>query len=158
MGGGGSMLRRSQAIKNFLGKNTHADLASLYNAGMEVQVNMAQDGGQRVEVGDRKFAFTDGITTWNSFRMPSKAMSDPVENDGFVKYDFDAHVEGIGLTGWDWKERVSRWVTFDFDAMLGHSDAHTKKLSEHEMMEVQNVLTSLPYVTLRKSTSGRGLH
>lgn len=152
------MLRRTEAIKNFLIKNTHQDLAALYDAGLEVQVNVAQDGFQRVEVGDRKFAFTDGLTTWNSFRLPAKAMSDPVDNDGFVKFDFDAHVEGIGCTGWDWKKKVSRWVTFDFDAMLGHSDAHTKKLSEHEMMEVQNVLTSLPYVTLRKSTSGRGLH
>lgn len=152
------MIKRSQAVGNYLKKNTHADLAELYNDGMEVQVNMAQDDGQRVEVGDRKFAFTDGISKWGSFRMPAKAMSEPVDNDAPVNFDFDAHVEGIGMTGWDWKKKVSRWVTFDFDAMLGHSDAHTKKLSEHEMMEVQNVLTSLPYVTLRKSTSGRGLH
>ncbi len=43
------MLKRTEAIKNFLTAATHPDLADLYYDGMEVQVNVAQDAGERVE-------------------------------------------------------------------------------------------------------------
>ena len=42
------MVTRSEAIKSILKNSTVPDLASLYNLNMEVQVNVAQDGGERV--------------------------------------------------------------------------------------------------------------
>ena len=39
---------RTEAIKRFLLASTHKDLAEMYNHDMEVQVNVAQDGGDRV--------------------------------------------------------------------------------------------------------------
>jgi len=128
---------------------------------MEVQVNVAQDGGSRVE-GEYKgkgwLAWTDGLTTWKSFRIPYKANLEPEYEDRPMTYDLGAHAEGIGMTGWDWKNRVSRWFAYDFDALTGHSDRHSKKLTENELGDIKTVVGNVPWVSLRTSTSGKGLH
>jgi len=147
---------KSEAIRLFLNANTHTDLAALYNPAMEVQVNCIKSN-ERVEF-SKGFGYTDGEQTWSNIRMPAKAMSEPEDNDGPIRFEFDKYVEGIGMTGWNYKERVSKYVVYDFDALLGHSDNHAKKLTDRELIEVQEVITKLPYATIRKSTSGRGLH
>jgi hypothetical protein len=38
---------KTEAIRNFLKMKTHPDLAGLYDSSMEVQVNVAQDGGEK---------------------------------------------------------------------------------------------------------------
>src|SRR5437868_6469501 len=100
---------KTEAIKNFLNMKTQADLAGLYNPAMEVQVSVAQDGGEKVPQEFRGHAYsvyTDGRTKWKSFRLPLNANSEPEDNDGPMTYDLAAHAEGIGLTGWDWRNRV----------------------------------------------------
>ena len=152
------MPKRSDCIQRFLNQSTHADLASMYGPHMEVQVNVASDGGERVEQdfkGRRWHGWTDGMTTWKSFRMPYKAATEPEQNDFEIKFDLAEHAEGIGLTGWDWQNKVSKWVAFDFDAILGHSE---KSLSQEELSRVREEASSIPWVTIRKSTSGQGLH
>lgn len=156
------MTLKSDAIRAFLNAKAHPDLAALYHKGMECQVNVAQGRGTRIEVGGLGskpgIAFTHEGETWKSFRIPAKAMSDPVDNDSSQSFNFDQHVEGVGLTGWDWQKRKSMWLAYDFDAMMGHSEKHAKKLSECELEEVQKAVTGLPFVTVRRSTSGKGLH
>lgn len=152
---------RTEAIKNFLIAKTHKDLAGLYNPNMEVQVNVAQDGGERVEStfqGRQWHGWTDGFQTWKSFRIPYKANSVPEYQDKPMNFDLAAHAEGIGMTGWNWQNRCSRWVAFDFDAIVGHSDRHGKKLSDIDLKTVQQKVTDIPWVTIRYSTSGSGLH
>jgi hypothetical protein len=153
---------KSEAIKKFLEAKSHSDLAKLYHKGMEVQVNAAMDEGRRIEMGGpgtkSGFAFTDGIETWRAFRIPKKAMSEPEDNDGGMTWNLEKHVEGIGMTGWNWQEKKSLWVAYDFDSMMGHSEKHQKKLNEAQLLEVQKAVTDLPFVTLRRSTSGKGLH
>lgn len=155
------MAKRSEAIARFLHAKTHPDLASLYNPSMEVQVNVAQDGGERVEgnyKGKNWQAWTDGIQQWKSFRMPLSANTEPVLNDEEIRYDLVAHAEAIGMTGWDFVAKVSRWVAYDFDAITGHSDRHTKKLTDEELTTLRETVASIPWVTVRHSTGGRGLH
>lgn len=153
---------KSEAISRFLKAKTHFDLAALYNKAMEVQVNVARGNGKLIQQGDFKGkewnAWTDGEYTWKPFRIPHKANSEPEDNDSPITYSLDMHAEGIGMTGWDWVNKVSRWVAFDFDAILGHSDKHGKKLNDSELQRVQDVVRDIPFVTLRKSTSGKGLH
>jgi hypothetical protein len=152
---------RTQAVKNFLMARTHPDLANLYSYDMEVQVNVAPDGGERIG-GDYKgrqwHGFTDGINTWKPFRVPRNANTDPEYEDVEMNFDLDSHAEGIGMTGWDWKNRVSLHVAYDFDAISGHSDKHKRKLTDVELREVQDRINAIPWTTLRKSTSGSGLH
>lgn len=152
---------RTEAIRLFLLAKTHADLANLYSYDMEVQVNVAQDGGERIE-GDFKgrqwHAYTDGLQTWKMLRIPYKANSDPEYEDRIMSFDLAAHAEGIGMTGWDWTNRLSVWVAYDFDAIVGHSDKHKKKLTHEQLQAVQEAAWAIPWVTIRKSTSGSGLH
>lgn len=155
------MLMKTEAIKNYLTKMTLPDLAEKYSYEMECQVNVAQGNGTRVEgeyKGKHWNGFTDGLTTWKSFRIPWKASLVPEYNDSEMSFDLAAHAEGIGMTGWNWVKQCSQWVAFDFDAICGHSDKHTHKLSTEEIANVQRVATEIPWVTVRKSTSGQGLH
>jgi hypothetical protein len=151
------MPTRTQAIKSFLEAQTLDDLAILYSHDMECQVNVSQDGGEKVE-GDYKgrtwVGWTDGIQSWKPFRIPYKAYSEPEYIDTEIKFDLAEHAEGIGLTGWDWKNRLSRWVAFDFDGLIDHKQG----LTEYQLEEVRKTACNIPWVTVRHSTSGKGLH
>lgn len=155
---------KTEAIKTFLSNRTHTDLASLYNHDMEVQVNVAAGDGTRHQLesgfrGKKFFAYSDKLgNTWSSFRIPHNASTDPVYNDTAISFNLSKHVESIGMTGWDWANKRSRWVAFDFDAIMGHSPSHTVKLNPVELARIETMAKSLPYVTIRKSTSGSGLH
>lgn len=155
-------MQKTEAIKVFLESKTHPDLAQLYNFNMEVQVNVAQDGGERIEGGFRGrqwHGWTDSFgNVWKSFRIPHNARTEPQYTDSGINFDIQAHAEGIGMTGWDWTNRQSLWVAFDFDAIIGHSDRHGKKLEQDKLDEVQQAAMSIPWVTVRRSTSGKGLH
>lgn len=152
------MITRSTAVKNFLTASTHKDLASLYNSAMEVQVNVSQDGGERESTegfrGRTWHSYTDGIQKWYGFRVPKNAATEPEDNDLDINFDLAEHAEGIGMTGWDWKSRVSKHFGFDFDAISGHSSG----LTEEELKEVKEQAYKVPWITVRRSTSGNGLH
>jgi hypothetical protein len=152
---------RTEAIKAFLTARAHPDLAALYYSGMECQVNVAQDGGQNITgefKGKNWHGYTDGLETWKPIRIPWNANTEPTYEDSKMSYDLSKHAEGIGMTGWDWAKRLSRWVAFDFDAITGHTDAHAKKMTEEELNAVKDAAFKIPWVTVRKSTGGRGLH
>lgn len=155
------MSYKTEIIKNFLNAQALPDLAALYSYDMEVQVNVAQDGGSRIKEeykGRTWHGWTDGIQTWKSFRIPFNAMGEPTYTDTQLNWDFEKHVEGIGLTGWDWVNKKSRWVAYDFDALMGHATTHSKKCTDAELLEIKKAIESVEWVTLRYSTSGKGLH
>jgi len=149
---------KTQAIKRFLESKTHSDLANLYSEGMEVQVNVAQDDGERTsgEYRSKKWeGFKDGLTVWKAFRIPYGAGTDnPSYEDKIMTFSLDDHAESIGLTGWDWINRCSRWVGFDFDSLTGHY----KGLSDEELKEIFQKVKDIPWITVRTSTSGKGFH
>lgn len=149
---------QSEVIKRFLTHYSRSDLADLYHEGMEVQVNVAQDDGEREEYktpgGRTVHAFSNGVETWKSFRIPYKAFSDPEYDPKPMTFDLVVHAEGVGMTGWNWRDRQSIFVGFDFDSLMGHSAG----LTVDELEEVQRQLESLSYVQIRTSTSGNGLH
>lgn len=60
------------------------------------------------------------------------------------------------MTGWDWQKKVSRWVGFDIDSITGH--AVGVGISNADLDEVKRVAEALPYVEVRKSTGGKGVH
>jgi len=128
---------------------------------MEVQINVAQDDGERVigsYAGKKWQGWTDNLTTWKAFRVPFKANTKPYYKDAPITWDLEAHVEGIGMTGWNWAKQRSEWVAFDFDAITGHSNAHSKKLTPEQLQDVIAKATEIEWVTIRRSTSGSGLH
>ena len=129
-------VNKTEAVKYLLNTYSYPDLAALYNSAMECQVSVAQDGGEKVEQefkGRQYAAWTDGRTEWKNFRIPLNANTEPQDNDGPLNFDLEAHVEGIGLTGWDFKNKVSKWCGFDFDCISGHAEGHRGKLSDEEL-------------------------
>jgi hypothetical protein len=153
----------TQAIKAFLTEYTRSDLASLYSYGMECQVNVSQDEGDRVQKvvnGKTYYEFTDGVQTWKPIRIPRNAATKPEysEENREMQFDLLEHAEAIGMTGWDWQELRSKWVVFDFDGLVGHADSHSAKITPEELEQVKEAACSLSYITVRKSTSGTGLH
>mgnify|MGYP001619210480 FL=1 len=122
------MILKTQAIKNFLNIKTHQELADLYNFNMEVQILVAQDNGQRIDgvyKGKQWSGFSDEYgSIWKSFRIPYNAKDNPSYEDKEINFDLNIHTEGIGMTGWDWNNKLSRWFAFDFDSLVGHSDKH----------------------------------
>ena len=152
-----SMLSKTTAIKNFLKARAPADLAHLYSFDLEVQVNVAQGSGEPIRGefhGTKWQGFTDGIQTWKAIRIPWGANKDPKFTDSPMTWDLDAHAHAIGMTGWDWKTKVSRWVGFDFDDITNHADG----LTENELNEIKDALFKISWATIRQSTGGRGLH
>lgn len=152
-------MNKTEAIKRFLSTTGNEHLTNLYYYGMEVQVNVAQDNGQRtsgVYAGKRWSGWEDPDTgeRWKSFRIPWNSDSEPQYEDSEMSFDLATHVEGIGMTGWDWQEQKSRWVGFDFDSITNHKAG----LTDEELALVKQKVLSLPYVTLIKSTSGKGIH
>ena len=155
------MMTRTEGIAKMLRLKALPDLAALYTQAMECQVLVARDGGTREGdyQGWRGCTWTDGSSRWYPIRIPKDAGTEPVDNSlDPLTYDIVAHAEGIGMTGWDWKNRCSKWVAFDFDAITGHSDKHAKKLSDEEMSAVRKMAEDIEWVTTRRSASGRGLH
>src|SRR6185436_3706655 len=155
-----NIVTRTQAIKNFL-RNTatefNRDLAALYDEYLECQVNVAQDNGERVEgnyQGKGWHGWTDGVQTWKSFRIPYEAKSNPHYDDPKMTFALEDHVEGIGLTGWNWKERKSIWVAYDFDSITGHKQG----LTSEQLQEVLEKAKAISWVEIRRSTSGKGFH
>ena len=154
-------MNKTEVIAKFLELKSHSDLSDLYSHNMETQVNVHPGDGEFIEgvFNEKKWhGWTDGTQTWKPFRIPWKAYSDPEYTDSEMKFDLLEHADGIGMTGWDWKNRCSKWVAFDFDAILGHSELHDKKLTDTELQAVKDKAKELPWVTIRKSTSGSGIH
>jgi len=60
----------------------------------------------------------------------------------------------FGTSGWNWNEKKSHWVGFDFDSLTNHSEG----LNPEQLEEVKMRAASLDYVTARTSKSGKGIH
>ncbi len=153
-----------EAIKRFLSAKAPADFADRYHSGMEVQVIVGQDGGTLYEATTfqgRQWQAWEGDEgqRWYPIRIPKDANTEPsYKLDKEMSYDLAAHAAGIGMTGWNWEERHSEWVGFDFDAISGHSERNTKKLTEAELSEIARLAQSVSWIQVRRSTSGKGLH
>ena len=120
----------SEALHNFLqARKTPAnqDLVDRCSINMEVQVNVIAADGE--PVAGKKSTWTNGSDTWHSIRIPKNAATDPTWEDYRIGYPFDLYAEGIGMTGWDWKARVSRHFGYDFDALTGHAQGSASATS-----------------------------
>ena len=154
-------MKRTDGIKSFLKAHARSDLARLYNHDMEVQLNVLQKDGERINKefrGTKYMVYSNGLEEWKSFRIPYKANSEPEYTDVPLTFSLDKYAKAIGMTGWDWVSRCSRWVAFDFDAITGHSERHSRKSTPEELEEIKNLASEIPWVEVRYSTSGQGLH
>jgi hypothetical protein len=149
------MTQVSEALGLFLNARkmpANADLIERWSPAMETQCNAAQGDGE--PVAGKRSTWTNGCETWWSIRIPHDAATDPVWQDYTLTFPLDERAEGIGMTGWDWQARLSRWVAFDFDAITDHA----KGLSPEELARVKQAAAALSYAEIRNSTGGKAIH
>ena len=125
-----------------------------YGTDLETQINVAAGTSEPVS-GKRATWDTGTYQYWNT-RIPKGASDNPEFKDYKLSWPLELHAEGIGTTGWHWKDRKSLWVGFDFDAITGHAEG--VGISEEKLMEVRRAAEDLPYIEVRKSTGGKGVH
>ena len=58
------------------------------------------------------------------------------------------------MTGWNFKQLQSEWVGYDFDSIVGHEEG----LSDERLEELERKAAQIPWVTLLRSTGGKGIH
>jgi len=92
---------------------------------------------------------------WGPIRWPWGSKTDnPTFRDYPRKFLFDDHLMGIGSSGWDWQNKCSRWLGYDFDAIAGHADG-----IGHSDAELARVVEAAPdFVDVVRSTRGKGFH
>jgi len=132
------------------------ELLDRWSISMECQINVQSVLGSPVE--GRKGVFVDenGNEFWN-MRIPKGAnTNEPTFTDRPMGWALPVFAAGFGCTGWDWQNCVSRWVGFDFDALVGH--AVGVGVAAEELDRVKEAACQLPWVEVRHSTSGSGLH
>ena len=132
----------------------NADLIERWAIGMETQVNVAPGDGE--PVAGKRSTWSDGINEWFNIRVPKNAATDPTFTDYQIGFPLALHAEGVGMTGWDWKARLSRHFGYDFDALTGH--AQGVGIEEKDLEKVKQAACALPYVEVRRSTGGGGIH
>jgi hypothetical protein len=151
------MPKVSEALHAFLhARKTPAndDLIDRWGVHMETQLNVAAGDGE--PVAGRRSTWSNGTDTWHSIRIPKNANSEPTWDDYNLAFSFTEHAEGIGMTGWDWQARRSRWFGFDFDALTSH--AKGVGVSKEDLEKVKQAAMQLPWVEVRRSTGGGGIH
>ena len=147
----------SEALHNFLQARktpANADLVDRLSTDMEVQINVIAADGE--PVAGKNSTWSNGSDTWYSIRIPKNAATDPSFEDYNIGYPFDLYAEGIGMTGFDWKARHSRHFGYDFDALTAH--AQGVGIDDEQLEKVKQAACALPYVEVRRSTGGKGVH
>jgi hypothetical protein len=121
---------------------------------LETQVNVA--AGDSEPVAGKRATWDTGTYQYWNLRIPKNAYDEPEFKDYKLSWPLELHADGIGTTGWHWKDRKSLWVGFDFDAITGH--AAGVGITDEQLAEVQRAAEDLPYTEVRKSTGGKGIH
>lgn len=159
-------LRTTEGIESFLKTvpiNFATDLTSRCGGDMECQVMVDPTDGEPVYDGDKLIRNTWSVTSddlgtysYHHIRIPKNSMSEPYYNDPTLRFPLLRHVECIGMTGWNWRKKRSMWVAFDFDAITGH--AVGVGVSDEQLLKVREAASKIPWVQVRRSTGGAGLH
>ena len=128
-----------------------ADLTARYRRGMECQVLVRP--GEPIDRGAS--LYSENGVTWYPIRVPKKADAEPTWKDYPLHFPLSEYATEIGMSGWDWERRVSVWVGFDVDSILGD---HKEGLTPEQLEETRAALVRPSYIELRRSTRGGGFH
>ncbi len=132
-------MRISEAVRNLLAQTTSPHLDH-YHAGLELHIDPVDED-------------TAQLSRTFKCRIPKNGSTEPVDNDWKMPYPSES-IQRVGTSGWNWREKRSEFVIFDFDSQ----DGHKVGLTEGELQDLQEAATKLSYVQVHRSKSGRGLH
>ena len=149
------MTRTREAIGNFLSNRvSHSPyLLPRYTTDLETQIMCSSDG----EPGDDPGTYTADGEVWGNKRWPYQAGTDPSYGDPEIKFSPAARVDRVGTTWWDYVNKRSVAVGIDIDSSDGH--AETTNTNHKEQIDgIIEKLNGLDYVTIVRSTGGKGIH
>ena len=141
------MITRVEEIEKFVKLKCNQDFVTRFTKSKQLHVIVNPGNGRQVE--EKHKSWTDGVETWYNF-----VVNDYEQSLKQIGFDFVKHVEAIGLTGWDWKDKATHWVGFDFDSITNHKEG----LRDFEIKNIIDQLTDIDWVELRYSKSGKGIH
>lgn len=144
---------RHDAAYRIIQQHAPPELAARYIKGMELYAHVAQGHGQPVFGDDGKPVknkYDDGSHTYYSYRIQQ-----PKDVDRTLSYPLCQYWSSVGISGWDVVRGVAHGIGIEFDAVGAN---HAKGLTDEELAEVLAALRRLPYVEVRRSTSGSGYH
>lgn len=111
-----------------------------------------------VETEENSKTWTGDGQTWSNHRWPYQAGSTPNYKDKPLKFSPGEHLSRVGTTWWNWVTKKSVAVAFDIDMEGDGHAATTNTVTETELAGVVERLKALPYVTIVRSTGGKGVH
>jgi hypothetical protein len=129
-----------------------ADLAARFCPGMETFVSVIP-GKPVYSDSDKPIRNTyeaDGFR-YHAFRLQA-----PGEEKKPIRFPLCQFYDAIGFSGFDYIKQAAYGVGFDFDHIIGHEKSGG--LTTKELAAVLATLMRLPYVEIRRSTSGGGYH
>jgi len=92
------------------------------------------------------------ITPYN-IRLDSREVADKS-----IGYPLVIGCQNFGMTGWDWLNRRTKWVLVaDFD-VADDGKKTPRTVTVEEMDRIIALLSRIPWLTLKRSKGGRGVH
>lgn len=99
--------------------------------------------------------FEQGGELWGPIRWPYDSYTNtPHYSDPPITFIIPNRLKAIGSTWWDWKNKRSFAVGFDFDSLIDHDSGAGIPQSEIRKLDQCDV----PYLEIIKSTRGNGRH
>src|SRR5688572_10359599 len=136
-------MKISEVVKKLLEMHNSPHVCH-YHPGLELQI---------VPVDEETARKTDIVCKTFKYRIPRHGSTEPIDNDRDMMYPPEL-LQQVGTSGWNWRDKKSEFVIFDFDSQQGHANG----LKEEDLRMVCDAATSLDYVQVHRSKSGRGLH
>lgn len=87
-------------------------------------------------------------------RWPYNSDTEPSYSDPPIEFNITTRLQAIGTSWWDWKNKRSIGLGFDFDSMLDHAEGVGIEQSEIERLDNMD----LPWIEIIRSTRGNGRH
>lgn len=130
-------------------------LLEIWTPEFETQLQADPSRGQPVE--GRSGVYSDGCNDFHSVRVPKGANTNtPTWEDRPLSFAPAVFSSRIGMTGWNYKNKTSHHLGFDFDALVGHSKG--VGITDAELERVKNELMSFDFIRVNASTHGTGIH
>lgn len=85
-------------------------------------------------------------------RWPYDPAGEATFSDPPIKYAIATRMKAIGTTWWDWKNKRSIGLGYDFDSLVGHASG----VSDEQIEEISNI--DVPWLEVVRSTRGSGRH
>lgn len=118
----------------------------------ETQINCLKMGSKIADTSKYSIESEWGTETFGPQRWPYDAATNPQYSDPPITYNIAARMQAIGTTWWNWKNKQSFALGFDFDSIVGHSVG----ISDELIAKLDQI--DVPWLEVSRSTRGSGRH